>query len=230
MNFRLIAISILLSCGLNTKAQQIKTVQDIGAWLGIGVEFELKDKYTFSVLQDIRLFQSFTQVDRAVSELGFAYKINKNFKLASDFRFSLNKKKDESYAKDFRYNMDIRFKTKLLKKFGLSYRLRFQQLFNNALNTDRTLVGELSSNLRNKLAFYFKLDRHKPYISLELFRAIQIYRKPYFNQLRLQLGNEWTNRLGEFDFALSYERELGDNNPLNFFFAKLYYTFNFRRE
>ena len=225
-------VILLLSFGLlqHINAQQVKTVRGIGVWSGVGLDFRLKENYTFKVLQDFRLNNNFTQLDRAISEVGFAYKINKYFKLATDLRFSLNRKKDMSFNKDLRYNLDFSFRTKIYKAFGLSYRLRFQQLFENALHADRGMVGDKVSNLRNKLSFFFKLEKNKPFVSVELFRAFESYRKPYFNQLRLQMGNEWENRLGEFEFALAYERELSDPNPLHFFFAKIYYTFKLRKD
>ena len=227
---RFFLFTYLLFCSTFLAAQQTKTVRDIGMWTGLGVQYEFKDDYTFSALQDIRLNNSFTKVDKAISELGFAYKINKNFKLNSNLRFSLNQKKDNSYAKDLRYNFDLQFKVNLYKNLQLKYRLRFQQLFENALNLDRTQVGKKTSNLRNKIELNYTIKKHTIYTSVELFREFAVYRNPYFNKFRLQIGNEWENKIGKFDFALAYERELSNNHPLNFVFAKLYYTFKIKNE
>jgi hypothetical protein len=211
-------------------AQEKIKVQDIGAWIGAGVDYRFAGQYTLNFTQDIRLFNSFTTVNKTNTELGLQYKINKNFAIGGAVRYIIDQKSDKIYTQDLRYNFDLQFKIKPIKKFQLSYRIRIQQKHENIAPTTFARQQQSIANWRNRIKFSYRHRKHKTYITTELFRQFMIYRRPYFNKIRLVVGNKMTTKLGDIDIGLAYERELSTRFPLNFFFLKLSYTFSFEHK
>ncbi|MGB1248243.1 MAG: DUF2490 domain-containing protein [Chitinophagales bacterium] len=226
------AILLLIFSLFNAKsnAQQLTKTRDIGLWSGVGIEYEFRKNCEFSFAQDIRLFESFTKIDKANTEMGFSYTINKNFKLGTNARYSYNLKKEDYYSHDFRMNYDLQFKVKMAKNLKLRYRLRFQQVYENLFTIKRYKVGGREDNLRNRIQIDYEIENHQIYFNTELFRAIEKYRSPYFNKLRFTVGSKWENKLGKLNYAIAYERDLGEDHPLHYVFAKVYYTFEFEKK
>ncbi len=211
-----------------SSAQEIKKTRDAGIWMGATFQYKFKKNYTLAVSQDLRLFESFRELDKYITEIGISYKIDKRFKLGANARYFFNKQKDKTISRDFRYNLDFRFKEKLSDKLKIKYRLRFQSAYRNAFE----LVPEgIKSNLRNKIALIYTINKQNTaYTSAELFREIVTYKRPHFNKIRLLAGNEVETKLGNFDLSFGYERELNSEYPLNHFFGRVYYTFKLKNE
>ncbi len=225
MRFRIL-IACLFST-LSVSAQEIKKTQDAGLWIGVSAVHDFNERYEFTASQDLRLFESLTQLDKLITDFGLVYEIDKNFKLGGNLRYSLNKKNDGDFSHDFRYNLDLRFKSKLSKRVKFKYRLRFQSTYQNFFLKEN---DGLKSNFRNRIRLDYKLNKkHTFYISSELFREVIAFKKPNFNQLRMLIGDKFKTSIGKFDCSLAYERELGSENPLNFFFARVYYTFKIKK-
>ena len=206
-------------------AQQIKTTQDLGAWMGATLKYDLTKDLDLSLSQDIRFQESLTELDKYITEVGLSYKINKEFRIGGDLRYYINQKRDETRSQDWRYNLDFKYRIKLIKHLKLRYRLRHQTAYRN-LFTAQANKGESESAIRNRVGvFYEGIKHHEFYFTSEIFRAIRHYRKPYFSKLRLVLGDEIKTKYGEFDVSFGYERELNSLYPLHFVFSRIYYTF-----
>lgn len=227
---KIILITCLFFIIENSFSQQQTKVFDTGIWTGIGINYIFKKDFKISASQDLRLSEAFTKISKANSDLGFQYKINKNFKLGTKARYSYNLRKSSFYSHDFRMNYDLMFKVKLIQNLKLRYRLRFQQVYENLFTSKRYQVGSTTSNLRNKLQFDYTIKEHRIYVSTELFREMKLYKTPYFNKIRIVLGDQWENKLGNLNFAIAYERDLGVEHPLNYLFFRTYYTFEFEKK
>ena len=210
------------------KSQGIVTTRDIGIWAGLGVDYELNKKWNVFAIQELRSFENAVRLHRLVSDIGLEYRINQAFKLGAGLRYSYDRKKDYNFTNDIRYNLDFKFKHELTKRFSFHYRLRYQHSYINLF----TFVPEIErrSNLRNRIKLQYESKKHELYFSTELFREFVIYEKPEFNGLRFVLGDNFETGLGEFKFGLAYERELNEEYPLNFFFLKLNYFFDLKRD
>lgn len=221
---------LLLFFSFNISAQQFIKVFDSGLWAGVKIDYKFKKDFKLLFMQDLRLIHQFSKINKLNTDLGFQYKINKNFKLGTNARYSYNLRKTTYYTHDLRLNYDFIFSIKLVENLKLSYRLRFQQTFITEKNFSGYGYSGMESNLRNKLQFNYTIKAHQVYVNTEIFREMKPSQLAYFNQLRFILGSKWKNKLGELNYAIAYERELGAAHPLNYVFAKVYYTFEFEKK
>lgn len=218
---------LILSSNAVNAQSQVKT-NDLGIWLGASLEYKLNKKYTFNFSQDVRLFESFTAIDKYITNLGVSYKVNKHFKLSGAGRYYLNKEKDNLLSQNWRYNLSFNLKFKLNKKFKLKYRARVQTKYQFSL--ENVYQGR-ASNFRNRITIDYKLNKKNHiYFGTELFREFVFYRKPYFNKIRLILGDKLSHNLGDFNYFIGYERELNTEHPFNYTFLGIYYTFKLKNE
>ena len=108
------------------EAQDTLVVSDLGLWTGVEVEKEVKDDWTFSVKQELRLKTNMSEINHYFTQAGIRYKINRNFSLEAKYRFTRNKKKDLTYENRSRYNLDLRYRGRL-DFLTFDYRLRYQK-------------------------------------------------------------------------------------------------------
>ncbi len=219
--------SFLLLTTFSSLSQQIKTVRDIGGWIGVGLDYHFKKPYTLSFSQEVRSYRSFSKLEQSISEIGVEYTINKRFKIGSDVRYAFARNNDHTFSNDVRYNFDFKYKLKLSKRYSLRYRARYQTLYKNLFGF--TPEGT-RSNFRNKITLGYSLDKHFIYFSGEINRNIGNYQQSHFNKIRLNLGDKIKTKKGKLNYSLSYERELNSDYPLNFLFVRLYYTFDFYKK
>ena len=222
---RLLTIFILL-ISFNLFSQEVKKVNDIGLWTGVGVDYKLNKSYSVSFLQEIRLYESFKEIDKIISDVGIDYKINKEFGLGANIRYYMEDKDGEPFAHDLRYNLDFKFKKKLSDAMNFKYRLRYQDVYESLFNE---VPEDIVTTFRNKISVDYSLNKHVIYFGAEIFRKRIVYKKPYFNKFRLELGDEIETKLGDFDCAIAYESELGETYPLQFFFLRVNYTFKLKK-
>lgn len=206
-------------------AQDIKKVRDFGLWTSVGVDYQIKKNWNLTFKQDFRLADNVSEFAKATSEFGVQYKINKQFKIAANVRYAYDRKGDKRLTNDIRYNFDFKYKLKLGESSQLRYRFRFQNNFVDLF----TYYDEHTrkSNARNQIEYHYKIKDHSLSLGAELFREFVVYRKPRFNVVRFMLGDQIKTQLGEIEYSLNYARELNAKYPMNFFFIKLGYTFNF---
>ncbi len=218
---------LFLLSSFPVSSQQIKTVQDIGGWTGIGLDYRFKKPYTVSLSQELRFFESFSKLEQSITEVGLEYAIDKRFKIGSQLRYAYARRSDHTFSNDVRYSFDFKYKLKLPKHFALKYRARYQTLYKNQFGF--TPEGT-RSNFRNKLTFGYSFNAHFIYFSGEINRSIGNFQAPFFNKMRLNLGDKMNLSSGKLSYSLSYERELSTNYPLQFFFCRLYYTFQIQKK
>ena len=223
----MVVFSLILLTSFPLFSQQIKTVQDIGGWTGAGLDYRFKKPFTISVFQEFRFFESFSKLEQSITEAGLEYAIDKRFKIGSQLRYSYARRKDHTFSNDVRYSFDFKYKLKLPKHFTLRYRARYQNLYKNLFGF--TPEGT-RSNFRNKLTLGYSLNAHFIYFSGEINRNIGNFQAPFFNKMRLNLGDKFDLQNGKLSYSLSYERELSTNYPLHFLFCRFYYTFQIQKK
>lgn len=225
--FSLLLITFLILNLSILHGQEIKKIRDSGIWAQVAVEREFNKKWEISLTQQFRFFDNVSKLNKLVSDFGCSYKINKQFKLAGGFRYLYDRKKDYTFTHDLRVNFDLLYEIKLSSKLDLEYRVRFQNSYTDLFT--RFDQHREKSNIRNRIKLSYQTnENHTFYFSSELFRQYVAYRKPYFNDLRLSLGDQMNLKKGKFDFSFCVEHQLNDEHPLNFFFVRLGYTFNLK--
>lgn len=226
LKIRVLIFVFLVVSGIGF-SQEIKKTQDFGIWLSSSFNHRFKKDYTFSFSQDLRLFENSKEVEKYISEIGLDYQINKHFKLGGDIRYFLAKRKDKTIAQNWRYNFDFKYKKKVIKKTQFNYRLRFQSLYEDPF----AVVSQgVKSNLRNLVGIKYKVNkRNRVELSAELFRSLVVYRKPYFNKIRLTLEDNIDTSIGKIGISFNYEHELNSEYPLNFFFFRINHNFKLKK-
>ncbi len=207
--------------------QEVKTVRDIGVWIGVGLNYELNKKWDFGINQELRTFDNSTRLSKSISEIDLNYTINNNFKLRLGGRYSFDRKKNELFTHDIRYNIDVKIKGDRNSFWSWQYRFRYQHSYENLFTFTPDTQEE--SNVRNRAKVDYTLNAHKLYFSTELFRVFTYFEKPRFNRLRTSIGDEFETKLGDLDVSICHQVELGEEDPLNFFFLNIHYTFNFKK-
>jgi len=223
---KLLVLVLFLSCEC-ISAQQLRTQQDFGVWVGLIVKKDLPKKFEISLEQQFRTCLNSTRMDAYWAELGVNYKLNKHFKLNGNLRYIHDIQKHKAAENSLRYNLDIEFRKKIKKKYQLSYRLRYQQKFIDLLQRQRTTIAEKASAIRNKIKFLLKYKKaHHFYLSTELFVRSKVFREAYLDKLRFNLGDKIKTNVGQFNIAFGYEVNLQPNDPFSFFFLKVIYILN----
>lgn len=215
-------ISVLISHSLFS--QQIRVTQDFGLWSGVNIEKKLTEDFEINLEQQLRFYSNVSEFDDYLIELGGKYKMNKNFKLGSNIRYTYNARRRKDSENNYRYNLDLLYKGDLSKSLSIHYRLRYQHEYVNAFSEDQP-TNINSSDLRNRVKIKYDINEtHKGCISAELFRIREQFREPYFNRVRFYIGDEIRSKLGEFSVSFGYEQEINHTYPLSFFFFKTIYT------
>lgn len=218
-----ILISLFLFLTNILFSQEVKVVRDFGAWIGFNVEKEMSKKIEVNLEQQVRYYKNATKFDDYIVDLGVKYKMNKNFKLGTNFRYSYNAKRWKDAENDYRYNLDLLYSGKIFSKFNFYYRLRYQHEYVNFFEKPSSNIHY--SGIRNKLKLRYTVNKkNKLYVSCELFRLMEPFKDPYFNMLRLNLGDEIKTNIGNLNCSIGYEKEINTNYPLSFLFIETVYT------
>lgn len=207
-------------------AQETKVVRDLGLWSGFAIEKSVKKDWTFSLKQEIRLKQDISELNNYFTQAGIRYRINQNFSLEGKYRFTRDRKRDGTYENRSRYSFDLRYKGNL-DFISLYYRLRFQKEVEGTNLMDPQEPYE--KYLRNRLSIrYNDLKKIKPYLSGEVFQLFELYQFPRYDYVRLLAGIRYKpGKIGEFNMAYGFNRELNSPLPATFYIIRINYTYSF---
>ena len=218
----IIILYLLLSSSLFS--QQIKVMRDFGVWGGINIEKKLCTNFEINLEQQLRYYSNATKFDDYIIDFGSKYRMNENFKLGANFRYTYNARRWKETENNYRYNFDLHYKGNISKKIKLYYRLRYQQEFVNLFSEYQSTNIHYSA-IRNKIKVQYSVSKmNKLYISGELYRLIETFKEPYFNIIRFHLGDNIKTKIGSFNCSFGYAQEINTNAPLSFFFLKTIYT------
>jgi hypothetical protein len=217
---------IIVFCLLLSKthfSQQIKVTNDIGAWATANIKKKIAKNFVINLEQQLRFYENAVKFDDYIIDFGGKYKMNKNFKLGVNLRYTYNAKRSAESDNNYRYNLDLNYKGNVSKKLNFSYRLRYQQEFVNLLSEYKK-TNVHYSGVRNKVKIKYDINKkNRIYVSGELFRLIETFKDPYFNKVRFYLGDEIKTKIGDFNCSIGYEQEINIDYPLSFFFLKISY-------
>jgi len=222
-NLLLYFILFAFSC-LFSNSQGIIKTQDLGLWIGINGDYKFKNNYKLLFSQEVRFFESVSELEKSISEIGLAYKINKNFKLQGNLRYVFDKKKNKIFEKNLRYNIDLRYKWDINKRFDFKYRLRFQTRYNNFLLVNK---NGTKSDFRHKITLDYKLNKkHELNLSGEIWREFEQYELPHFGKFRFVFSDEIDTKIGDFNLFFGLERDIDSKPNLNYYITGISYNFS----
>ncbi|MCK9617700.1 MAG: DUF2490 domain-containing protein [Lentimicrobiaceae bacterium] len=195
-------------CRLHTLAQ----VNDAGAWMSINIEKSIFSDLSATFTEELRLNENCTEAGTILSDLGLAYKINKNIKISANYRFSNKRRLDDSYNNRHRYYFDIILKEKM-KPIVFSVRSRFQSQYTDYNSSPD---GRMPANyIREKATIKIDLDKkYTPYFYTEVYFRLNNVQYEQFNRIRYSGGFEYSfNRLHTIDIFYLIQKEYNKPNP-----------------
>ncbi len=219
-------IILFLSAITPVASQESKAINDLQLWSGIKVEKTFAKDWTVSLEQELRLKHNISEINNYFTELGIRYKINRNFALEGDLRFTRDKKKDNSYENYLRYNFDLRYKGRL-DFLTIYYRMRYQK---EAEGMDVFEMNALYvKHFRNRITLSINsLKKIEPYVRAEIFQVFTPHYRSQFEYYRIIAGIRYEpGNIGEFDLGWGFNRELSSSQPAMIYMFKINYTYKF---
>lgn len=215
---------LLLNAALSLLAQETKVVSDLHLWTGVQLEKTFAKDWTVSLGEEFRFKHDISEINNYFTELGIRYRINKNFALQGNYRFTRDRKQDQSYENLSRYNFDLRYKGKL-DFLTIKYRLRYQKEMEGFRMAEHNIPYE--TYMRHRIAFIInKMEFVEPYVSGEIFKLFMPTSYPRFEYMRLLLGLKYDmDKAGEIKAAFGFNRELVSTQPATIYMMRLNYTY-----
>ena len=211
---------------IGVKGQDTAVVRDLHLWSGAKIEKTFAKNWTVSLEEEIRFKTNISEINNFFTEIGLRYRINKNFALQGNYRFTRDKKKDQSYETRTRYNLDLRFKGRL-DFLSIYYRLRYQKEVEGLNLIDMNAF--YLKHVRNRISVrYTDFKTITPYVSAEVFQAFTPYLAPQFDYYRILGGIRYEPAdIGEFKLAWGFNRSLISSRPAMIYIFTLNYTYKF---
>jgi len=160
---------IIFLCGIAYAKAQVD--QDFGGWTTFSFATDLTKDFEIEIDQEFRFGQNLSQLDRAFTNLGLQYKINKYVRVGGHYRYILDRRASGIYGHRHRLGGDLtlRFKS---GRYTFANRLRGQwEKRTTNYGEDRELGWE--TNLRNTFKIGYRVNRkYQPYVNLDLRYAL----------------------------------------------------------
>lgn len=204
----------------------VAQTRDAGLWASASFEKKINKKLELSFSQEIRFKENITQIGTILSDLGFTYKLNKNFKLGINYRFVKKREINNLYSTRHRGYIDIKYQKKR-KPFEFQFRSRLQDEYSDIGKAPDGGIPEYY--LRNKLSIGLDLDKvFSPYTALELFSPLNYPRTVAFDNVRVVAGITYSiTKAHKIDAFYLIQKELNMPNPETDFIIGLGYSFSF---
>jgi hypothetical protein len=215
----LVLISGLLLCG-TLKAQ----VKDAGLWTSFSLEAKLTKKASVNISEELRFNENISELGTAFTEAGISYKLNKNFQISANYRFTQKRRVEDNFNLKHRGYFDVKYEKKL-KPIQFKFRSRFQDEYSEFGTASD--AGIAKYYLRNKLTLEWDLDKaFKPYLSFELFSPLNYPREYFFDNIRATTGVEYSiTKNQKIDLYYMIQRELNVSRPETDFIMGIGYSF-----
>ncbi|MCY7411363.1 MAG: DUF2490 domain-containing protein [Chitinophagales bacterium] len=158
---------ILLLAFTNSGYSQI---QDFKGKIAFGLKKKISKSFSFTLYNEETFSQNLAELGTSFFDLGLNYKINKNFILGANYRFTLQRTLLNYYDERSMIYGDITY-SKGIKKFSFSLRARIQNSFNPIV------IGETKQNSvaynRDKLTLRYRINYYLiPFVSGEIYVPI----------------------------------------------------------
>lgn len=103
----------LLLVFLLTGIEGICQNNDAGLWISGNLEKRFTQAMSMSFSQELRMDENITEAGTVFSDLGFEYRLNKQFRIAAHYRFVNYRRLDNSYKTRNRFYADLSYRIKI---------------------------------------------------------------------------------------------------------------------
>jgi hypothetical protein len=173
-NFVAFIVSALL---LGTFCPATAQEDDFMIWSGYSLSKNFNPSWSARVRQEVRLRENATQVQKAFTDVGVRYKMNKNIRFALHYRYNHNVRRDFTFSSRHRINADLILRHKW-NPLVVNYRLRYQQNYRDIFSSETGFFPR--HFIRHKIQPHLDLNKKwSPYIYAEWFHT------PYINDFAI---------------------------------------------
>jgi hypothetical protein len=162
---------------------------DAQLWTSVNLEKKIIKGLSVTLSEEVRFSENITEVGTFFTDIGLNYKINKNWRIAGNYRFTNKIQLDNSYSKRHRYYFDLSYRQKFYQ-FTIIARTRFQSQYADVNSSETGHLPEYYS--RNKLTLKYNINQKiSPYLSAEAFIPLNNPDVKGIDNMRYSLGVEW---------------------------------------
>jgi hypothetical protein len=167
---------------------------DAGLWTGIGLSYEVNNKFELSVAPEFRLEENISRIGSAFCDVGAEYKLGNGFFATMTYRGGAKNRIDYFQTRQ-RLQLGLGYKWKA-DDFSLSYALRYQGSIQGGLAGDSD--ADFITIIRNKIGV--KYEGVKKYTFSTSYE--------FFNSASSSNPLEWQN----WRWTIEVERKLNKRN------------------
>lgn len=219
----------------NFAFSQTEDNKDFAIWNSVGVKYSPIKSLKFGIEQHLRLKESASQTDEYFTEVQVEFELFKNLEIAQGFRFireNDNVGKKQGYEKHFRFNTDISYNFDI-KKFNLSYRLRYQNKRELALEDGSTDTP--TETLRFKAGVEYNITKWPldPKLAIEIFNrkreGYSLISGAKLSRYRITLGTSYSfKKFGKFGIYYRYQENTRPDNTFQTTVLGLKYSYSIK--
>ncbi len=182
-------------------------IDDVRLWTGVSLQHKFTRQLAASIDQQFRFKNDLTRLDKYFTDIGIAYQLPRNFKIAIAYRF-IRKNEFSYYSVRHRFYADLSYKQKL-GRFTFNLRERILQQYKNIHSSELGLIPDWV--LRSKLTAKYDLQRrYSPYLSTEIYYMIDNAKEKdqLISRLRYSVGVEFEfNRIHSLDIFTLFQHD-----------------------
>ncbi|MBK7763024.1 MAG: DUF2490 domain-containing protein [Bacteroidetes bacterium] len=139
-SFSLLACFILCCFQLHSKTYS-PVYADAGSWNTFNITYKLNKHYSILFTEELRFRENYSRLNLFYTNIGFEYKLNKNFKTSLVYRWIDKFMDDNTFSYRHRLQWDASFKLPI-NDFSLAYRSRLQAESRNVMSSESGKVPE----------------------------------------------------------------------------------------
>lgn len=229
--FIALAILVLYS---NLSYAQVADNRDFAMWNSVGIKYSPIKRLKLGVEQHIRLKENASETDEYFTEVFAGFEIIKDLEIGGAARFireNDNVGKIQGYEKHFRYNIDLTYTLDNIKKFDISFRLRYQN--KRELDLGEGVEDIAAENLRLKMGVEYNIKSWPldPEFAVELFNrkrdGLSLIGDAKISRYRLTFGTSYNlKKFGKFGIYYRYQENTRVDNTFVTEILGLKYTYS----
>lgn len=206
---RIATLFLMLFIWAGSFAREATAKKDAAIWVNVYLEKKLNKKLIIHLNQQNRWVNNASDFGVWYADVGITYKINKNFKLLTDYVFA-QKQKYDRWSNRHQFYIAL-YSKKRHGRWSLTNRSMLQNAYADILTSENGMVPAVY--YRNKVTVKHELNKYFSYYAAqELYLPLNHYRQRNFDRSRTFTGMFYAlSKSAEMELYLLFQNEL---NPL----------------
>lgn len=228
MSKRICILLFILLCSKHLiQAQSNYYDDDAALWLKLELDKKMGDRFSFQWSNQIRVNNNITQFGQVASDIGFQYKVHKQFKMLMGYVWRENRILNGSYLTSQQVYTGFVF-SQHFKRFTVQYRFRMQNQWKAVEQSKESFIT--NSVIRNKVKVEYELNkRWMPFVAVELSQSLYLLSMYPKSRSRYYFGTTFkpmqSHKVEVYFMLQNYS--VYKNQPKRFFVYGITYNISF---